>query len=324
MVSRDKIKSEFDIPVADKRYAGDEHTPLSEIADPTTRQDETSTSVREWAGENQALAGLLTFLGFIALGVMLYLTLKLAPEVLSNPWLHRGLVAAALVGGAYVAATKGTLSRFTQYDWLILTRAGIGTPQFFLGYYVPSDEDRRPLFVPVKGFTFWGHRSEVYTIKEIAPNLAQKREKADLDSSHPGVIRLNSRFGGVAQTWIGRVFVQLSSGLSLDPFAQDSTLKASEPDLADEDALDEFEIELEDQRREIRNLRQSVSRERQRRRQAHEQATMRREEIIEEFVEDHERLLVAHRSQRSGGGETYTPPEDDYSDIEDELAPDQD
>lgn len=312
-----------------RRYQSGEYTELEDIADPTTRKDETKTTWREWATKTKTNTIFSAFLVLVGVGLIVYFSqvlIKLSTGLLSNPWFQRfawtGFV--AVIAGVF--AIRKVLGIVKRYDWLVLPKDNGGV-KWYLGFHREGDDTQAPLFVPVKGFTLFGFRGRPYKIVEVSQELAQQYSSSGRDPEDPAVIRMQPEFASARKTWMGTVVTQPTSGLDLDESGNESCLKAEIPqNYASEQALIELSSTVDDLRLEIRDLEDKRDKLRSQRNDWKQDAMKRREEIREELKEDTteiaEPFMDRDGRKSKNGTSSGDVPKTDLQQIEDNLTAD--
>lgn len=271
-----------------KRYHSGEYTSLDEIADPETWADETRTTWRDWVSENrgnQILAAVGLILGTALVVYFSQLFIRLSTGLLSNTIFQVLAGSAVLVGVTYVYATKAQRRRIETLDRLVLPKDNGGV-QRYLGYHREGTATDAPLFVPVKGFRWNGHKAEPYRVHELSGELAQKYEATNRDPEDVAVIRLQPEQSRTTETDTGDVIVQPTTKLKLDEFGNESCLKAPVSEQqADTDAVQDLKGTLGDLRSEISQLESDLTKAERQKREAEADASKRRETIISNFLD---------------------------------------
>lgn len=323
-MSRESIRSKLDLPATDQRFLKGEYTAPDDVSDPHTLEDETRTSWRGWMAENKELTALFTILGFVGIVLLTMWGAQLAPGILTNKYLHYGLVGIVATTAIYLGGVRSALGRLTRFDWLVLVRKR--NPTIFLGYHFPSDEADHDIFVPVKGFSLFGHRDHVLTVAEVSSEAARSYENMGRSGDDPATIALHNKFAGVAHTAFGTIVTQPSTGIALNNPRGEALLKAELPDMAEEGQIQDFKDEIQNTLDELRTNRSKVSSWKRRAQNAETEARERREEIIEEFISNHKEIVPDSYYGKSGdddGGGGISPrPNGDYQQIEADLAAD--
>ncbi len=311
-----------------KRYHSGEYTSLDEIADPETWADDTRTTWREWVSQsrgNQALVAVAMILGVGLLVYFSQLFIRLSTGLLSNTAFQVVAGSGVLVGTTYAYATKAQRQRFQKLDWLVLSKDNGGV-QRYLGYYREGTATDAPLFVPVKGFRWSGHKAEPYRVYEISGELAQKYEATNRDPEDVAVIRLEPDAARVSDTDTGTVVAQATTSLQLDQFGNESCLHAPVSDKqADTDAVQDLKLTLDDLRTEIGQLKSDLTKAQRQKREAEAEASKRRDTIISNFLENAQEGADAFRTrdrrrqgdQEDGVGPT---PRSDVEQMDQEFA----
>ncbi|QCW05241.1 hypothetical protein [Natrinema pallidum] len=296
-----------------KRYHSGEYTSLEDIADPETWEDDTKTTWRDWVSEsrgNQILVGVSLVIGVGLLVYFSQLFIRLSTGVLSNRLFQAVVGALGLVTVTYVYATKAQRKRFQTLDWLVLPKDGGGVTRF-LGYYREGDATDAPLFVPVKGFRWNGHKAEPYRIYEVSSELARRYKNTNRDPEDVAVIRLEPDMARVSQTETGTVICQQTTELKLDEFGNESCLKAPVSEKqADTDAVQDLKRTLDDVRKEISYWKAEASKFERQRNEAQQDAKQRRESIIDEFLEKAQAGAKAFQTRPQRRGRSQTDAED--------------
>lgn len=255
---RDWLFSRLDIRRGDKRRASDEQSQTpDEIEDPTTRRDYTTPTLWERAKESWMYFATLLSALIVVVVLMIGLGVQIVPELLENTTLHIALALIAAFGLGYVMATKRAYAQTEYLDWLC---AIIGTEvQFYPGYYEGGGETESDGFLPIKGFTMWGHRKQPYTVEEINPDLARTWKAANRDPEDPARINLDAATGGEVHTDYGTIVGRWASDLTVDTFGQQSELALREPDQVDADQHQQLTEQLYQNRQRVRRLERQVS-----------------------------------------------------------------
>lgn len=290
-----------------KRYHSGEYTNLEAIADPETWDDDTRTTWRDWIGQsrgNQALAAITLGLAVALTVYFSQLLIRVSTGLFTNRIFQVAAGSLSLVLITYAYATKAQRQRFEKLDWLVLPKDDGGVTRF-LGYYREGDSTNAPLFVPVKGFRWNGHKAEPYRIYEISSELARRYKNTNRDPEDVAVIRLEPETVRESKTEAGRVLCQQTTELNLDEFGNESTLKAPvSEEQADLDDVQELTRTMEDLRQERSDWKAKASKFERQRNEWRSDARERRQKIITEFIEDHTQVAEVYqpRSRRSSNG----------------------
>ena len=312
-----------------QRYHSGEYTSLEEIADPETWDDETRTTWRDWVSQSRGNQTLVAVLAILGVGLAVYfsqLVIKLSTGLLSNTIFQVVTGSLTLILVSYAYGVKSQRARFEKLDWLVLSKDGGGVTRY-LGYYREGDATDAPLFVPVKGFRWNGHKAEPYRVYELSSELARRYKNTNRDPEDVAVIRLEPDMARESRTDTGTVIAQQTTELTLDEFGNESNLKAPVSEKqADTDAVQDLKRTLDDVREEITDWKAKASKFERQKNEWESKATEREEQIINRFVENHGQLASVYqpRSQRSRSG---TDPDDlppaaqnDMQQMDQELA----
>lgn len=314
-----------------KRYHSGEYTSLEEIADPETWEDDTGGQWREWIADNQILVGVLAVLAVALVIYFSQLFIRVSTGLATNTTFQLVAGGTILTVSSYAYGIKSQRQRFTDLDWLVLPKDDGGVIRY-LGYYREGDSTEAPLFVPVKGFRWSGHKAEPYRVYEVSSELARRYKNTNRDPEDVAVIRLEPSVVRDSQTDTGHVIVQQTTELKLDAFGNESNLKAPVSEKqADTDAVQDLKETMTDLREEKSDLKaQSAKFERQRN-EWRRDARQRRSKIIDEFIEDHTQVAEVYqpRSRRNGGNgtdadELAPATQTDMQQLDRELAPNDD
>lgn len=312
-----------------KRYHSGEYTNLEAIADPETWDDDTRTTWRDWIGQSRGNQALTAVVAALAVALTVYfsqLLIRVSTGLLSNRVFQVAVGSLTLVLGTYAYATKAQRKRFEKLDWLVLPKDDGGVTRY-LGYYREGDATNAPLFVPVKGFRWNGHKAEPYRIYEISSELARRYKNTNRDPEDVAVIRLEPDMSRESKTDTGKVITQQTTELKLDEFGNESCLKAPVSEKqADTDAVQDLKHTLDDLREELSNWKAKASKFERQRNEWRTDARERRQNIIDEFIEDTTDIakVFQRTSRRSGNGtdadELAPATQTDMQQIDEELS----
>lgn len=242
----------------DRRYVDPDDVDAPEdVADPRTIRDETAPSLAE------RLLAYRWFLFTVSSAVVAALVLALifgaqvVPDILSNPWLHRGVAGITIFGAGYVLATKRAYGALVGIDRLHVKEDG--RARSYPGEYVPGPEDDYDLFIPIKGFSMWGHRKRPLTVEELDADLARRWARANRDPSDPARIRVDDALADLVRTEYGTQVVVHAGGYKADTFGRDAVAAFEEPDRVDQSEYDALGEQLEHVRDENQRLRERYS-----------------------------------------------------------------
>jgi len=313
-----------------KRYHSGEYTSLEEIADPETWNDETRTTWRDWIGQSRghlAFTVIMTMLAVLLVGYFFQVFVRLSTGLLSNTIFQVAAGSATLVGVTYAYATSAQRDRFEQLDWLVLAKDN-GGAQLYPGYHREGTATDAPLFVPVKGFRWSGHKAEPYRVFEISGELAQKYEATNRDPGDVAVIRLEPDAARHTETEYGDIVTQATTALQLDQFGNESCLHAPVSDKqADTDAVQDLKLTLGDLRQERSQLKSDLTKAQRQKREAEAEASKRRDTIISNFLENANEAATAFRPRdrrRGEDAENGVSPQRNVDQIDQQMAYDDD
>lgn len=305
----------------DRRYAGRETRTPEEVSDPTTIRDESTPTLYERFRENKWY--LLTV--SVALVILaLYLTsigVQVVPDLLANPFVQVGGLVAGAALTAYVVGRRGATAQLRHTDWLTLVDRG--KLRFYPGEWVPPTENEEyALFVPYRGFSFWGHLAEPLTVADVSPDLARRWKNANRDPEDPALIRLDPDMGEHVYTEYGHVLAQLSGGLRVDAFGERAVLEATVPDTVDEGRMDDVRGQLEEERALRRDYQTQANRFRRQRDELMRHFSQPIDEILEDYIEKGVRIAEAGRRRRDDADVGDVAPMDaDMAAVDEEVAP---
>lgn len=332
-MSSERIKGQLAGSRSSKRYHSGDFSSLEEVSDPRTRDDEATTSWREWIAENSRFAGIVIAFLSVTIAVFVWWTVSFAPSLFRNPWVQRGTAVTVIVSVSYVVGVKSQSSRFNSTDELVLLRTG--GIQRYDGYYVETDEGTAPLFIPIRGFKWLNHVAVKYRLRDLSREIAELEWNQNRDLDDPVVVRLNPEFAST--TYIDGKFVigQLSEGLEPDEYGSESNVFATLPDVADDDAIGVLKAQLQESNSEIKELESRVQMLKRQRDNAKEEARESREETINSFIMNHARLKRSESGMTGGmpgaggfgsepGWEEEEPGTVDFDEIEEEMEFDED
>lgn len=298
---RDQVPAE-DQPQPSQRYAAvDDAADLEDAANPRTVEDESAVSLREIARDRMGslvIAGMFFAALLVFFGAQL---LRLVPELLSNPWLLRGLAFLTIGGVAYWAGVSGHLSRLDEDDELTL-KTDSGSTTFQGELVMPSDDDVHALFIPYKGRTWRGHVANAYSVADVDPELARTRQKRNRDPDAEAVIELYPS-AAVERTEYGYRVTQNMSELKPAPLSSRATLRVVPSEESGDGAIEALEAEVDHLLDQLRETRRDKETYRIQARQWRREAKKGRQETEDEFVDRHSELLEAGSNRQRQNGE---------------------
>lgn len=211
---------------------------LEDISDPETTEDESDTSLLEWAGQHPGWAILSAVLTVLVVGLVARYTLRFAPALITNPWSY--VIGGTLLVGWYIYR-RGWRARdknVTKWDELSLKSNGESTT--YKGRYIDLP-GRSAAFIPIKGWSGLFSKPRPYANGELAAGMNQSFDPWEMDDDKAAVIRLEpgerGNLIGVTDTeWGGKKIVQETGGLEPDPHGNHTSLKCSLPEFGDKRA----------------------------------------------------------------------------------------
>jgi hypothetical protein len=277
------------------RYPGGDTDDLRSISDPAAPEDETRTSVREWAGQNKSLAAGLFIIAPLGIGVLLLVANRIVVGLLTNPLFIGGVLFVGYTGVIVIASRRQQRGVIDDLDELVV--AGGQRARVYKGRFERS-AGGDPVFVPIKGYNRLGTPGDEYTIAELSPSLAQKYEAMNRYPGSEARILLEPAFLYPGESAYGTRLVQLSGGLVINGFSTDGPpLRASRPDVADEDALESATSLIDNLRDELDQQEAKLDQLRRQKDDAEDEAKKRRREIIKEFLAQNRALMEAASSR---------------------------
>jgi len=285
-----------------QRYPDTEDfTPPQEVEDPHTIEDSTRDTLLDKLLANRWWALSVSLLGLAVVVLVAIYFGRYFATALSNPWLQRFGVAAALVGGARRWGKSSERAQLEDEHELSLYDPKEGEAIHFTGRYRRVDGATHNTFVPFKGRRRGS--GEPFRVGELSSSLVKQHNRSP---DEPAEIRLHDFLTSTRQTERGLKVTQLTAGLEPDPFGQESNLEATIPDLAATDTVPEMKKELEKQDEELQDLRGKIDQLRRQRNNARAEAKKNYDEVRKEIQKDADMLepFVRGRRSTSDDGET--------------------
>lgn len=316
--------TEFFGSTADQRYHSNEGPKMpDEVSDPHEWQDESKIKRREWLARNKRTLVAVSFLGIVVMGILSFWARTFIPQIIHNTYFQVGVYHLVLITVVSVLSIRSYRDKMTRFDWLVLAYGD--RTQVYLGYYNTTEEGD-PCFVPTKGFSMLGYRSDVLTLGDMSSEMARQFSKTDRKADDPAKIRLHPSMTASAETFLGTITVQLTDGLEPDEFGRETDIEATVPDLADKKQMNDLKVELEEQVKENGYLKDQVSMLRDQQQSYKEMATSRIDELRDRQIDHVERIVHAVQGTSGGmgmGGVGGTDPmmesEPDYGSMEEEV-----
>jgi hypothetical protein len=204
---------------------------LEEISDPSTIEDDTQQSLREYIAENRVTAISFSLMAIVVGAAVLAFAWRYVPLVVTNPF----FIASIVLAGTFLVGRRNgwraNQSRVEDIDELTLQYKD--HVKVFKGLFIEGGADSPPLFVAIKGYRFPGTRPSPYTAEEVDPSLMERAE-GNFDPTNPAPIRLHPEFVEWTSTATGTKVCQATSGIEPDTARKQhdgklSVLKAAPP-----------------------------------------------------------------------------------------------
>jgi hypothetical protein len=235
---------------------------LDDVSDPSTTDNQSKTTAREVAADHPYAAIIAAVVAFVAGGLGLMYTLRLAPDVLTSKWTWIGTGGLLYTGFVYRRGWRARDRNVTQYDTLTLKMNGEETT--YKGTFVDL-AGRAPAFIPIKGWDRWGHAPKPYLNADLGAAMVDSFQAHKMTEDSPAVIRLEpGEYGDLMSMtdsdWGGTHITQETSGLKPDPHGNQTSLYATFPEFDDERAnslaeqLQQVERDYHDVRQEADSL----------------------------------------------------------------------
>lgn len=280
---RQAARDAADLPPRRHRYPGGDARDPAEISDPESLNDETRPSIREWVGNNRKLAVILLVTAPFSIGVVAWLLTRLAPELLSNPWVRRGGAVALWTGAVAVHQRRQMIRTVCGVAELNL-KTPQGNRTYKGRFEISPDGDL--LFSITKGFDWLGRPTDQMEVQELSAKIANEWEAEGGDPSDPAKVLLRPEYTAVTRADYGTRVVALSKGIEPKESGTHTILEASKPDMADQSALDSANDLIEDQEQEITDLQRRIYELQRQKNDAEQRLTERKAAIREDLKED--------------------------------------
>lgn len=261
-----------------RRFTNGDFADVEDISDPHKREDETSTSVREWIAQNKALVILGIPTGAALTLLVLYYIAKLAPELAQNRMVQGGVA----IGVYSTAIVWFSVSKYREnrdkHDKLELQLSEGGME--FRGWYVEAtDESGADMFVPAKGVRWTGKLGDPLQMGDFGHSVAESWAKANMDLDHPATIRLSGSHEVVQTEW-GNTIIDRGTELNVDEFARASAMRVVPPKVGDEFDLLTIREQLEATEEELSSKKRELSAKRRHSENMQEIAEENRDELL--------------------------------------------
>lgn len=293
----ERIKNAYDVVSNPSRYRNPDEVDLEQTADPQSWRDQSKPTLTERFASRWRQFLALSFLGFIALGLLAAYSQSFFPGLTGNIWVKRGVVALVSVPTLWWLASTWMRTRLRNVDRLDLVIDG--EPTSYYGTH-STDSNGNDVFQPLKGFDWMGLRGSPVTLSDLDEDFHQAFAKQGRDPQSPAKIRVEDGVSGVADTATGTVVVALTSGLELDPFGRETDLYTRPPELADKEQYAKLAQTLDKVHDRNAELRDKVSALQERRDYWKGEAQKEREEIVTDITRTHSELAEAGFQPRQG------------------------
>jgi len=228
-----RIKSLYDLAANPRRYRNEDKTDLDEYVSPKEWRDQTKPSWGERLRSRKQTAIAFGFIGFIALLIVGGWSRTYIPQLYGNQIVREAIKWLVALPTTWILAAAWQRRKIAELDELTLK---IGDAAKSYDGILKTDADGNHLFVPIKGFDWWGMRGRRLTLADLSDDFAEDFAKQGRDPDDPVKIRLEDSMYAVVDKALGDVAVCLTSGLRIDGYGRHSDLYTAPPDLADEDA----------------------------------------------------------------------------------------
>ncbi|MCL9818335.1 hypothetical protein [Natronocalculus amylovorans] len=276
-----RIRQLYDVATNPNRYRNEDETDLDEYVSPNEWRD---TAKPGWGDRIKSRRHTILSFGFIGFLVVLIIGVhsqRYLPELYGNPILSEAIKWLIAIPTTWVLATKWQRGRIARLDQLHL-KIGEGVKSYY--GVLESDSDGNYLFVPLKGFDWFGLRGRRLTLGDLSDDMAEDFAKQGRQPDDPAKIRLEDSMYAVKETALGDVAVSLTSGLQIDGYGRESDLYTSPPDIADEESYKQLAVTLEKVVDEVQHLRDEVQARTRQRNKWKAEAEKERQEIRDEVM----------------------------------------
>lgn len=314
---------------------------LEDISDPETVDDESSTSLREWAALHPGYALVAAIVLFVTVGLILRWSAELAVGVITNPWTYVVIGAAIALSWAARKGWRWRDAQVTGYDELLLKTGG--DSKSYKGRYIELT-GRANAFVPIKGWSGLLSKPRPYQNAEIAAGMNESFDPWQLHEEGAAVIRLEpgerGTLVGVSNTeWGGKRIVQETSGIEPDPHGNYSSIRCTLPKFDDE-RVDGLREQVEQLTSDYNDARDEINALQRRNRNLTDKMNEPIDEQMNSRIDEYERLaeVADGRRRRSREGDSppigvnedwrgtgrMTPSERELQEVEEEVSDDDD
>jgi hypothetical protein len=297
-----RLRNFYDVVTNPGRYRNEDDVDLDEYVSPKEWRDQTKPSWGERIKSRKQTALTFGFIGFIVFLIIAAHSRTYLPELYGNPYIREAIKWLVAIPTTWVLATNWQRRKIAQLDRLDLK---IGESAKSYDGVLETDTDGNHLFVPIKGFDWFGMRGRRLTLADLSDDFAEDFAKQGRDPDDPAKIRLEDSMYGVVDKALGNVAVALSSGLKVDGFGRHSDLYAAPPSLADEDSYKELTKKMEQVVKENKHLEEQMQLIEQQRDKLQTQVNDAREEGEDNVLNIIEKTAEAGVYTSSGGRRTW-------------------
>lgn len=236
-----------------RRYIREEDiADLADISDPTTLDDETQTSWREWVGQNAPLVVAGSLFLTIGLVLLVWQASRFLPLLIHNIYVQATAAAGTiLMFGMYLGWNRRR-SVVEHHSRLDLVQDDGLTP--FYGTHIKRANGAN-LFIPMKGLTRSKQSVRPYKVTELSSQLPRQMHAVGMSDDAPVRIQLHPQYEKSAKTDLGTVATVRSGRLKPVQDGEGAVLQTTIPDY-DDDEMDELARELEEKAQEVTRWRQ--------------------------------------------------------------------
>lgn len=318
----ERAKDVLGIGSRDKRYhkVEDDYQPPQDVENPHTTPDSGQMTLAEFMTKNRyplMATGLLLIVGTVVLAVYAG---RYFITAFTNPWFQRGLAGFTIAAAGYFWGRNTKASSLKNRDVFIAYNPDTGSVIRFLGKFKRTEEGRHQLFVPIKGYRWFGHKAVPYQIKDLSSELVSRYDR---DPEDDVVIRTHPKVSATTATNTGRITTQLVAGLEPDPFGRESNVEATLPDIAARGTVMDLKDELEAVESELSKEEKRNNMLRRQRDDAISEAQKTREEIREEVNDVMEMVYPFARPGRRPSGNQANGHEEQNERVRQELTHDE-
>ena len=207
-----RIKNLYDLAANPRRYRNEDKTDLDEYVSPKEWRDQTKPSWGERLRSRKQTAIAFGFIGFIALLIVGGWSRTYIPQLYGNQIVREAIKWLVALPTTWILAAAWQRRKIAELDELTLK---IGDAAKSYDGILKTDADGNHLFVPIKGFDWWGMRGRRLTLADLSDDFAEDFAKQGRDPDDPVKIRLEDSMYAVVDKALGDVAVCLTSGLQI-------------------------------------------------------------------------------------------------------------